>query len=226
MKNFLSVMIIAFVVAFSANCSAASVTDLKYITGNWYDTKGNLVLTISNDYKINGCVVMALEYNPTGIYKIILNEGNRYSDIELSYGGMDYHKTLLLNWKSNNPIPLRRTKKPRYFESIGGIYLGMDKDDVIKLYGQPLSIENLNRRFTTWKYREGFDVKFEFGVVYSITIYKNSDRRFDRSGLSANDSLQAFKNKYNVTPYNMMYTIGYGEGFWFKKDYLAFEVCN
>ena len=118
-----------------------------------------------------------------------------------------YHNMLVLNYEKNNSIALRKTKKPRYFESAGGIYLGMDKDDVIKLYGQPSSMD-----VNIWKYREGFDVLVRDGIVYKITIYRNSDRRFDYSGLSASDSLQTFLKKYNTTRHRKgSISIGHGE---------------
>ena len=199
--------VIVFVVAFSANCSAyetVSVTELNLILGNWYDAKGNLVLTISNDYKINGCTVLSVkaEYDTAVWYKIRIDEGNRYRDIELSTAGSAQdvginsegnHEWLILNANTKNQIMLRKSKNPRYFESVGGIYLGMHKDDVVKLYGQPLRVDS-----ATWKYR-GFDVMIRGEVVYKITIYKNSDRKFDWSGLSANNSLQDFFAKYNTT---------------------------
>lgn len=83
----------------------------------------------------------------------------------------------------------------------------MDKDDVIKLYGQPSSVSG-----NIWKYREGFDILVRDGIVYKITIYRNSDRRFDYSGLSANDSLQTFLKKYNTTRHRKgSISIGRGE---------------
>ena len=73
MKNLLSAVIIAFVVTFSINiCSAEyysrSVTELNKMIGTWYDSKGNVALTIGSDYSINGCKVLAFylnnEYTP------------------------------------------------------------------------------------------------------------------------------------------------------------------
>ena len=68
MKNFLSAVIIAFIVAFSVNiCSAEyysrSVTELNKMIGTWYDSKGNVALTIGSDYSINGCKVLAFYLN-------------------------------------------------------------------------------------------------------------------------------------------------------------------
>lgn len=223
MKKILFAVMIALVVTFAAHCSAmesSPVTVLKPIIGNWYDAKGNLVLTISNDYKINGCTVMSVKYgaDSAALYEIRINEGTGYRNITLVNWGFAYHETLSLNWRSNNEIPLRRTKEPRYFESVGGIYLGMHKDDVTKLYGQPTSVKN-EGRYIIWKYREGFDVAVENGIVLSITIYKNSDRRFDWSGLSANSSRDDFAYKYGKRVGRRGgIKIGYGETIFIYED--------
>ena len=207
MKKFLAVFTItlAFAVFISAmTCEASSVpvTELKEIIGNWYDTKGNLVLKISNDYKINGCTVLDIDLGvgTAGIYKIRIDEGNRYRIIELmhsvSWNSSD-HEMLVMNWRSSDGNSLRRTKTPRYFESVGGIYLGMDKNQVVSLYGQPSSTEN-RESSSTWKYNDlGLDVHFQWNIVTGITIYPYGDRKFDWSGLSARSSQADFEYKYN-----------------------------
>ena len=43
----------------SAKMRSISVTDINKIVGEWYDSKGNLALTIGSDYTINGCKVVA-----------------------------------------------------------------------------------------------------------------------------------------------------------------------
>lgn len=241
MKKFLSAMIVALVVAVSAQCSAmnsVSVTELNRILGNWYDAKGNVVLTISNDYSINGCKVLALylnnDYKPifayqsSAVYTCRINDGHGIKEIHLDYHSMptiyqstpDYHEMIVLNGKT----ALRRTKEPRYFESVGGIYLGMHKDDVVKLYGQPSSVNN-NMGHITWKYR-GFDVQFAADVVDCITIYKNNDRRFDWSGLSANNAKDDFKRKYSGREgqTSRRLIIGYGESLSFRQDCIIFDT--
>lgn len=210
MKKFFTALAFAFAVAVflpAMTCEArsVSVTDLKWILGNWYDSKGNLVLSISNDYKINGCTVLSVdaEYDTAGVYEIKIDEGNRYRTIELLYTGSadkyPEHQMLVMNWTSNNGQALRRTKEPRYFESVGGIYIGMDKNQVVSLYGQPSSVED-NRNNSTWKYNNlGLDLHFELNVVTGITIYPYGNRKFDRTGLSARSSQADFEYKYNNT---------------------------
>ena len=204
MKKFF-VMFVALFVVLSANfCSAAMeyrsvpVTHLKNYIGNWYNTDGDLLLTISSDYRINGFKISSLGYtgDTVAFYKVQITDGSSYGDVYLqtfgSYNGC--HEMLVVN----EQVALRKTKEPRYVESVGGIYLGMDQNQVVARYGQPSSVEN-NRRSSTWTYnKEGFSVTLEYGVVSDITIYSYGNRRFDRSGLSANSSRGDFERKYNT----------------------------
>ena len=205
MKNLLEIakiFVLAFLIIVPAKVSAVDyysvpVTNLKDIVGNWYDTKGNLVLTISSDYKINGCSIMSVGFtgDSAAFYKIRINEGNSYKDIEIRDDGyIDYHKHLLLNESTY----LRSSKNPKYIESVGGIYLGIGKDEVLKLYGEPSKIENNYDYDSTWKYNnDGFDVMFAADAVIRIKIYSYGTRKFDWSGLSPKNSESEFARKYN-----------------------------
>lgn len=203
MKKIFTALTVALIVTFTANLCAAMdyysvpVTHLKSIIGNWYDTNGNLVLNISNNYTINGYSIVSVGYtgDTVAFYKVRITDGSSYGDVYLqtmgSYDG--YHSMLVLN----EQFALRNSQSPRYVESVGGIYLGMDKNQVAALYGQPSSISN-QHNYTTWKYiNEGFHVTFNYDVVSEITIYKYGNRRFDRSGLSAKSSRADFEYKYN-----------------------------
>lgn len=211
MKKFVAVAILVLaVMIFPVNVSAAvdyrpvSATALKDIIGNWYNTKGELVLTISNDYRLNGYQIVSVGFmgDTAAMYKIKVSDGNESGDIEVMKDGSwnsKAHEMLVVNWTSNDGYSLRRTKNQQYFESIGGIYLGMDKNQVVSLYGQPSTVENRNSR-STWKYnKEGFDVRFNYNVVTGITIYPYGNRKFDRSGLSANNAITDFGYKYNTS---------------------------
>ena len=221
-KMFILSMVVAVMMP-AMTCQAidyqsVSVTELKDIIGNWYDTNGNLVLSISRDYKLNGCPIISVGFigDASAMYKIRINEGNNYRDIEVchddsGYGMSGYHERLIMNWGSNSAYSLRRTKHPRYFESIGGIYLGMSKNQVLSLYGQPSKVET-RHRFSTWKYNDdGFDVEFRYNIVEKRTIYSYGNRKFDRTGVSAKDNFQYVINKYNAKPFDRNYSIGYGE---------------
>lgn len=220
MKKFF-VMFVAMIVTVTASvCWAAMeyysvpVTHLKNYIGNWYDANGEFVMTINNDYTINDYRITSLGYtgDTVAFYKIGVSNGSNSGNIYLqtfgSYGNNTYHEMLILNEET----ALRRTKAARYVESIGDIYLGMNQNQVVSLYGQPSSVEN-SRGSTTWKYnREGFSVVFSYGVVSSITIYSYGDRRFDKSGLSANSTRADFEYKYNKSVSRRgSIDIGYGE---------------
>ena len=164
-------------------------------TGSWYDTNGNLILTTDGDY-MNGQKIISVGFtgDTVAFYKFRVKDGNGYSDIELqTFGSAEGDHVMLV---LNGTTPLRQTQNPQYFESIGGIYLGMPKNKVMSIYGEPLSVENRGKT-STWTYN-GFEVFFEYDVVTSITIYGRSDRRFDLSGLSANSSKEDFERKYEV----------------------------
>ena len=229
-KIFLWSLLVVAIFIPAMTCGAENyplpVTVLKERVGNWYDAKGNLVLSIGNDYTINGCKVVSVYsiisdqgYFNDFILKCRILEKSGYRDIYFDENinawidSNDYHRMIILDGKT----ALRNTREPHYFESIGGIYIGMDKDKVLKLYGQPSST-HVERMVTTWKYKEGFDVTIVGGVVMTIIIYPDSDRRFDWSGLSARDSFDAFKNKYKHGYTERSYYIGHGEGINYRSN--------
>lgn len=204
MKNFCAAMkifVLAAILIFHAKVSAydyrsVDVSYLENIIGNWYDTKGNLVLTISKDYKLNGCQIMSVGFtaDTAGLYKIIFKDGNQDKCIEViatgSYEKHSDHEMLIFNENA-----LRRTKTPKYFESVGGIYIGISQNEVLKLYGEPSSKES-----HIWKYKNlGLEVAISWGIVTWIKIYSYGDRKFDWSGLSARSSKSAFENKYRTS---------------------------
>jgi len=206
MKIFVIGVIFASAMIFSANCSASPITYLNSVVGNWYDTKGNLVLTISSDHKLNGMQVMNLNIDGdalVGIYEITYKDGNQNKFIEfwdLSSVNNSY-KFLIMNPGKNNCYVLRKTKNPQYYESVGGIYLGMSESEVLRLYGTPSSKEHYNRFWTDWiwKYNNlGLEISVYGGIVTEITFYSNGDRKFDRTGVSARNSASEFARKYNA----------------------------
>ena len=225
--------VIALFVAFSANvCSArsVSVTELKPFFGKWYDSKGNLVLTISSDYRINGCVILSVDFDGTDNFTVKIAENNGYRDIILGGSGnlycedfipSAYYRMIVVDDK----IILRDSKQQKYFEAVGGIYLGMDKDQLLSLYGQP---SNIDTRRSTWKYSNlGFDIHFGLNIVTGITIYSNGNKKFDWSGLTANDSKYDFERKYKskFSSRNLM-RIGHGEMIAIGNNYVGLSIIN
>lgn len=230
------VLILFCIIIFPVNCQAinypyhsVTINDLKYFIGDWYDTKGNLVLSITNNYKLNGFTIIELQCSkgsapPSPIYyKITIDEGNKYKTLEIQTEGWQNGrcKFIFMNPNTYNEIGLRCTKNPSYFESIGGIYLGMDKYDVLKLYGQPSKTDK--NSFTYEK--QGFSVGIKGNIVTSIVIYTYGDRRFDWSGLSARNSKADFHKKYgskrNINSDNLY--IGYGEKIFIYNDKIVLK---
>ena len=248
MKKFLSAVLIFCAMIFPINCQAVNLDYRSYddddflerIMGNWYDTEGNLFLTISNDYKINGHPILKYghTFNETEFgCQIIYSGANQDEIIELWYSPIKGREFLFITEtynKSDNYIPqkiyaLRRTKNPQYYESVGGIYLGMDFRDVIKLYGEPTKIVESNYTGYTLKYeKQGFDLGIYGNIVSWIKIYKYGDRKFDRSGLSARHPKSDFERKYNPKSYHWTgaLDIGHDEYIFIKSDYVALALSN
>ena len=210
------------------------LTRMKPMVGNWYDSKGNLALTISSDYTINGCKILDLEiiggeyFGLTYKVKILEKAGERdivffHHTGDMNKPAEEYHEFIHIGKQA-----FIRTKTPRYYESVGGIYLGMNKDKVLSMYGQPSKIDEQNFRnslnSSTWSYEKiGLELRFSGDIVSSITIYPNSNLRFNKSGLSANDSMDSYKNFYRVskisdiTSNSFAMYIGHGESFSFHR---------
>lgn len=180
-------------------------TGLNNVYGNWYDVKGNLALKIGSDNTINGHKVTRAFMSSYGFNIYFASNGVPVfqaiglGPVPLEYHGKDYHEMLIVN---GGQMILRRTPKQQYFESIGGVYLGMSTDDLTALYGSPSSVDNSNamQGKIIWKYKnEGFDVQIIGGnIVSRITVYSYGNRRFDRSGLSCDSSLEEFCSFYQV----------------------------
>ena len=80
MKKFFTILSIFLLsVAFcTSNVSARSVplSNLSGIFGDWYDSNGNHVLRIGNDYTLNGYKITALDYeaDSAGCYKVTFSK--------------------------------------------------------------------------------------------------------------------------------------------------------
>jgi len=234
MKKILSAITIFFAMIFSANCQADSVTKIKPLIGTWYDMNGNPTLTISSDYSINGCKILDFqEYGGDAnsyIFdvKIFENGGFRNMKIEhwrcyyaREFSEEDFHEMIFID----RQFLYTKTKKQRYFESVGGIYLGMKKSEVLKILGNPSSTKinsDLRNSFTLTYKNEGLMIDFDGGVVENITIFDYSNKKFDRSGLSARDSIESYrkfyKPKIDTTVVSTGIYIGNGEEIFFSRD--------
>lgn len=205
MKKFfvtLSIFLMCFAFC-TSNVFASSVplSKLNGILGDWYDANGNHVLRIGSDYTLNGYKITAVDYQADTAegYNITFSKDGKLYEISVTHYMYLGDNGQLTNFRENLEVGdflLRRTAEPVYLESIGGIYIGMSKEQVVSRYGQPSSADN--GRHSNWKYnRQGMEISFLEDAVSSITIYPSGDRRFDRSGLSASNSVSTFMNAYN-----------------------------
>ena len=232
MKNLLEIakiFVLALLVIIPANCSAGDVHNLKNIIGDWYDTNGNLVLSVTSDYSINGCKILNCELfgltnciagirydlkiiEKTGVRNLILEHVSSYTAKKFSE--KDFHEMIIIDCQNC----YYREKNQRHYESVGGVYLGMKKNEVLKLYGEPSSVERNSKGYNecTFKYKnDGFDVRFVGDRVFTIKIYDYGNRKFDISGLSARDSEESYKRFYkpkaDVGARGSVFYIGNGE---------------
>ena len=97
-------------------------------------------------------------------------------------------------------------------ESIGGISLGMPRDQVVSLYGQPQWIFNKDQYayytggyvFQAQVYSNGLAVVYNGGYVQRVAMLKldGSNRELDWSGLNLRDELSSYNNKYGNSEFN------------------------
>lgn len=82
-------------------------------------------------------------------------------------------------------------------------------------------------KLNTWRYGNNFSLTVHGDTVRGITIYKSGDRKFDRSGLSANSSLTSYKNFYqtkeNSNDRVTWLYIGHGEVIFLKSDSVTLD---
>lgn len=248
MKKFVTVLSLCFlfIMAVATVCFAEDATDnlaenqseiqewMVPAEGDWYNTKGDFVMTIQGN-TINGCTILSakdytLGYPRSGVFAVAEEKAVR--NIKLDLFGNKSHQYIIVD----NNMVLRRSIHPAYNESMGGIYLGMTKDDLLNLYKQPTSVavENGLDRLNYDNHK--FAIFFKNNIIVAIRMFKNSDRHFDKSGLGANDTAAAYAQAYgfNETPevptatgaVSPAYKIDQGEFFYFSPDYVELSVYN
>ena len=205
--------------------------------GDWYGLDGQLAMTIG-DGAVDGCSVLAGYgfaggYPRVGVFRIAEAAGSR--DLQLAMIGDrgSAHQYLIVD-KSN---AFRRTAEPEYFESIGGLYLGITQEQVLALYGDPTKQDSRHTGFSTWEYKtEGLVINFEAQVATGITLRRGSPHRFDQSGLGPDDSGETWQEAYGLqrTPYvpkdknstSGAYPIGQGEYLFFSNEGVMLSLYN
>ena len=202
------------------------------VTGDWYDANGNKVLSISNGY-INGCRIVdgadfVGGYPGAGVF--IIQEAQGRKAIHLQWLGNGEHKTLIMNKKDQLTNKLQKV----HYESVNGVYLGMNRQAVIDLLGTPSSIEKMHSRETLKYTNLGLKVVTEHNMVTVITLTGKSVR-FTKSGLSIDSSMLDYYNFYqfNRMPselskdkYQGPFSIGHGEYIFFDGNEVSLTVYN
>ena len=209
--------------------------DLDYMQGTWYDVSGREAYLFS-DGNVNGNKIENLfdvaggGGNISCKLSVIVN-GNpevwKLSFTNLSNGPSSYHQYMVIDGNT-----YRRAQHPRYYESVGGIYLGMSRDQVISLYGNPSLVKDYGHNTVAIGYANlGLELDVRDNIVTQITIYPYGDRAFDKSGLNANNTASEYANAYgmNRQPGDYATGIGYYEYIWYKnypKSVTLSLYCN
>lgn len=203
----------------------ATLDNLSAVNGIWYDEQGNQILTIANGY-INGCSVIegydfAGGRGQYGVYRIMENGGPRDITIQKMNAKMI---------KIDNEMILKDSSGASYFESVNGVYLGMNADELKIKLGNPDNVIN-NAVRQTWVYSNiGLNIQFENGRVIQIVMKNNGKWFLDRSRLNYRNSIADFCQAYhlNGVPVPLTYEErkrGYG-GFGYyiaKGEFLWFD---
>ena len=199
---------------------------LRLMEGNWYDDDGKLVLTIKGDY-INSCEVMAAfdfagsSNFAAGLFRIHEGGGMRLIKIRWQIFSEKSDYIIL-----DNDVMLHRTPD-YYYESIGGVHLGMSSDNVRNILGTCSREEKNVQGSYNWYYDNvGLEISFDGNCTTSITILKSCKLRLDRSGLNSTDTPKAFAEFYNWKPKSngkfileeSPHKIEYGEFIWLGKN--------
>ena len=226
-KRLVALVISLFIMCLSQVAFAIDYTGkyVPWLQGNWYDLKGNVVLSFSGNY-VNDCPIIGI-YNPAGGggdvgFVLRINENDVYRDLRLSCTGISPDPTKYHQYIRFNGTTLRRTPAAQFHESVGGLGLGMSADDVIAKYGKPDNYSTDQGRRLQWVYsRLGLAISWQNDIVSQIIIYRNGDRRFDSTGFNCNNSLGEYAEAYGMKSVPRVgygpRGIGYSEYLWFEQ---------
>ena len=200
--------------------------------GDWYTTNGELAMTITPN-SINNCPVTALtnatyDYPRTGTFTVTEADGPK--TIKLDLLGHKSHQYLILNDRT----PLRRSIHGDHYETIGALYLGMTKDEVLAAYGQPAAVTP-DQGTQRWSYtNHHVDVLLQGNLVMAVRLYKDSDLKFAQSGLGGADTPDAYAKAYGLTEVPVVptevgvisqaYQLPQGERLHFAQDFIELSV--
>lgn len=201
------------------------------VSGEWYDARGNKVLTISNGY-INGCLIVGGAdfvggYPGAGVF--IIQEAQGRKAIHLEWLGNGEHRTLIMNKKDQ----LTNRLQKEHYESVRGVHLGMTRQQVIDLLGMPSSSDVRGRE--TLRYEDlGLSIDIDHNMVVVITI-TGKGSHFDKSRLGVDASMIEYYNFYqfNRMPSELSkdifqgpFSIGHGEYIFFSGKEISLTVYS
>lgn len=201
------------------------------VSGEWYDARGNKVLTISNGY-INGCLIVGGAdfvggYPGAGVF--IIQEAQGRKAIHLEWLSNGEHRTLIMNKKDQ----LTNRLQKEHYESVRGVHLGMTRQQVIDLLGMPSSSDVRGRE--TLRYEDlGLSIDIDHNMVVVITI-TGKGSHFDKSGLGVDASMIEYYNFYqfNRMPSELSkdifqgpFSIGHGEYIFFSGKEISLTVYS
>lgn len=205
---------------------------LEPAVGDWYDTQGQLMMTVTIS-SINSCPVtaltdMTLDYPRTGRFTVAEADGEK--TIKLDLLGHGSHQYLIVNDRT----PLRRSLHADHYETLGNLYLGMTKDDVVAAYGQPASVTP-DQGGERWSYSTPHvDVVLQGNLVMTIRAYSDSNVTFAQSGLSAASTPDAYAQAYSLPAVPTIpaeagtsspaYTLPQGERLHFGQGFVELSV--
>jgi len=207
---------------------------LPRLQGQWYDLNGNVVLNFAGNY-LNDCQITGLYGGAGGGgdigFTVRIIENGQYRDLQLSCTNLSenpdaYHQYIVFNKNT-----LRRTPEAQFYESVGGLGLGMSQKDVVVRYGQPnRAYSGSNDRRLTWEYTDlGMTITWDYGIISRIVIYKYGNRRFDRTGFNCLNTVYDYAQEYGMkrvpSPGRFgAFGIGYNEFMWFEHYPNAVEL--
>lgn len=234
------VLMMVLVLAVSAGCFAEAAEEmdasawLEPSLGDWYSNNGELALSVQSD-ALNGCAItgasdLTASYPRTGTFEVAEPEKSRTMTLEVF--GNDIHQYLIVD----GTTALRRSQAPEYFESMGGIYLGMSETDLLHYYGKPANTVEENGQ-VRWEYdTDKFAVILKGHMVTGVRIYQGSTRHFDRSGLGSKDTPASYAQTYGMNDVpeipagdaaaSAHMSIGQGEYMFFTPSYVQLTVYN
>ncbi len=227
MKHLLNkflIILMTMIFLCNSNNAFASVDlnrTMNLLAGNWYNEQDKLIFQVIGN-NINGCPVVDISNFAGGgghfvaDYKLFIKDHYGIMRMELNRTGQVHYLTV------NNELTLKNVKgdyyKNNHFESIGGIYLGMPLNQVIKIYGQADRQSNN----TLYYDKDKWAVRIGQGHVEGIYIYPGSIKKFDRSYLNALNTVNEFALKYGAKVINLsdglyMMNIAKNEYIWISK---------